>query len=80
MQITNHERVPRQGRVELVEEICKTHLSHHQIIAVPINDRPIKVENYGNPSHLGHRKRSRNLNRMRSDPRGRFHLQVSRRR
>ena len=67
---SNHERVPRQGRVKLIEQICEAHSRHHQIIAIAINDRPIEVENYRNPSHLGHRKQSSNLNRIRSDPRG----------
>lgn len=70
IRVSNHERVPRQGRVKLVEEIRETHLSHHQIIAIAINNRPIEVENYRNPSHLGHCKKSSNLYRMRSDPRG----------
>lgn len=58
MQIANHERVPRQGRVKFIEEIRESHLRHHQIIAIAINDRPIEVENYRNPSHLAHRKPS----------------------
>ena len=50
-EVTDHERVPRHSGDELLEQLGQTHLSYNPIVAIPINDGSIKVENHHYLTH-----------------------------
>lgn len=50
----NHERVPRQGREELSEQLGDTQLIYDPIITITVYDSLVKVENNHHPCHCYH--------------------------
>lgn len=65
---TNHERSPGHGGAELPEQAGETHLRHHPIVAVAVDQRPVEVEHH---HHLRHGLRRRTTQTRRRPGKGR---------